>query len=58
MDVIKAIQNYVNKIVNDVSGMKVLLLDAETVTLLPFVLIRTAMNVRVAESSLIAHRRQ
>ncbi|KAI9333982.1 Sec1-like protein [Obelidium mucronatum] len=32
MDVSKAVQNYLNKMVQDVSGMKVLLLDNETVT--------------------------
>lgn len=31
MDVVKAIENYVEKIVNSVSGLKVLLLDDETV---------------------------
>ena len=31
MNVIKAIQNYVNKMIDSVSGMKVLLLDEETV---------------------------
>lgn len=33
MDVIKAIQHYVDKMINDVPGMKVLLLDMETVSL-------------------------
>jgi len=32
MDVLKAVQTYVNKMVGDVSGMKVLLLDAHTVS--------------------------
>jgi hypothetical protein len=31
MDVLKAVQNYIDKIVTKVSGMKVLLLDSETV---------------------------
>lgn len=31
MDVIKAVQNYVNKMIDEVPGMKVLLLDTETV---------------------------
>jgi hypothetical protein len=31
MDVIKAVQNYVNKMIDEVAGMKVLLLDTETV---------------------------
>jgi ribonuclease D len=30
MDVIKAVQNYVNKMIDEVGGMKVLLLDTET----------------------------
>jgi hypothetical protein len=34
MDVIKAIQNYVNKMIDSVSGMKVLLLDEETTPIL------------------------
>lgn len=33
MDVLKAVQTYVNKMVGDVPGMKVLLLDAHTVSL-------------------------
>jgi hypothetical protein len=32
MDVLKAVQTYVNKMVGDVAGMKVLLLDAHTVS--------------------------
>ena len=32
MDVVKAVQNYIYKMVNEVSGMKVLLLDNETVS--------------------------
>lgn len=31
MDVIKAIQHYADKMINDVPGMKALLLDTETV---------------------------
>lgn len=31
MDAIKAVQNYLNKMISDVTGMKVLLLDTETV---------------------------
>jgi vacuolar protein sorting-associated protein 45 len=34
MDAIKAIQNYVNKMIDSVSGMKVLLLDEETTPIL------------------------
>jgi hypothetical protein len=33
MDVIKAIQHYADKMINDVPGMKALLLDTETVML-------------------------
>jgi hypothetical protein len=33
MDVIKAIQHYADKMINDVPGMKALLLDTETVKL-------------------------
>ena len=32
MDVIKAIQHYADKIINNVTGMKALLLDTETVS--------------------------
>lgn len=32
MDVIKAIQHYADKMINDVPGMKALLLDTETVS--------------------------
>jgi len=31
MDVLKAVQVYINKMITEVSGMKVLLLDAHTV---------------------------
>ena len=31
MDVLKAVQTYVNKMITEVSGMKVLLLDSHTV---------------------------
>ncbi|KAJ3109675.1 vacuolar protein sorting-associated protein 45 [Phlyctochytrium planicorne] len=34
MDGIKSVQNYLNKMIQEVSGMKVLLLDAQTVSLL------------------------
>ena len=33
MDVLKAVQTYVNKMITEVTGMKVLLLDAHTVSL-------------------------
>jgi len=32
MDVLKAVQTYINKMITEVSGMKVLLLDAHTVS--------------------------
>ena len=35
MDVLKAVQTYVNKMITEVSGMKVLLLDSHTVCLGP-----------------------
>ena len=31
MDVVKAVQHYINRMLSDVSGMKILLLDGETV---------------------------
>ncbi|KAL1916515.1 uncharacterized protein VTP21DRAFT_5706 [Calcarisporiella thermophila] len=34
MDVLKAIQNYINKMLDDVSGMKVLLLDPQTTSII------------------------
>jgi hypothetical protein len=36
MDVIKAIQHYADKMINDVPGMKALLLDTETVNVIHF----------------------
>lgn len=36
MDVVKAIQHYVDKLISDVPGMKVLLLDTETVSNMTF----------------------
>lgn len=33
MDVIKAVQHYAEKMINDVPGMKALLLDTETVSM-------------------------
>lgn len=52
MDVIKAVQNYVNKMIDEVSDMKVLLLDTETASAkhnpcdrqTPVALIRTNFN--------------
>ena len=37
MDVVKAVQNYIHKIVNATTGIKVLLLDSHTVFPLLFV---------------------
>ncbi|RUS23094.1 Sec1-like protein [Endogone sp. FLAS-F59071] len=37
MDVIKSVQNYVSKMINDVTGMKVLLLDIETTPIVSLV---------------------
>ncbi|CAG8796170.1 28788_t:CDS:10, partial [Dentiscutata erythropus] len=46
MDVVKAVQNYINKMVNEVPGMKVLLLDAETTPIISNVM---------TQSSLLSH---
>ena len=35
MNVVRANQEYVNKMIGDVSGMKVLLLDKDTVSFIP-----------------------
>ncbi|CAM0134859.1 unnamed protein product [Umbelopsis sp. WA50703] len=49
MDVIKAVQNYVNKMIDEVPGMKVLLLDTETVVSL----VATQSNLLAKECYLI-----
>ena len=41
MDVVKAFQFYLNKMVSEVSGMKVLLLDSETVSKQAIILFKT-----------------
>ncbi|CAG8663819.1 393_t:CDS:10, partial [Acaulospora morrowiae] len=46
MDIVKAVQNYINKMVNEVTGMKVLLLDAETTPIISNVM---------TQSSLLSH---
>ncbi|KAJ3339600.1 vacuolar protein sorting-associated protein 45 [Gonapodya sp. JEL0774] len=46
LDLVKAVQNYVNKIVSDVQGMKVLLLDAETTPILSLVLTQSHLLTR------------
>ncbi|KAI9017038.1 Sec1-like protein [Gaertneriomyces semiglobifer] len=46
MDVPKAVQNYVNKMINEVTGMKVLLMDAETTSVISMVLTQTQLLQR------------
>ncbi|CAH1768277.1 14279_t:CDS:10, partial [Entrophospora sp. SA101] len=46
MDIVKAVQNYINKMINDVAGMKVLLLDSETTPIISNVM---------TQSSLLSH---
>ncbi|TPX77221.1 hypothetical protein CcCBS67573_g01533 [Chytriomyces confervae] len=46
MDVCKAVQNYLNKMVADVSGMKVLLLDAETTPVISTVVTQSQLLAR------------
>ncbi|CAG8559055.1 8133_t:CDS:10 [Ambispora leptoticha] len=43
MDVVKAVQNYVSKMVNEVSGMKVLLLDSETTPIISNVMTQSTL---------------
>ncbi|KAJ3300080.1 vacuolar protein sorting-associated protein 45 [Borealophlyctis nickersoniae] len=43
MDVIKSVQNYINKMISEVTGMKVLLLDAETTAIISVVLTQTQL---------------
>ncbi|KAI9283615.1 Sec1-like protein [Umbelopsis sp. AD052] len=51
MDVIKAVQNYVNKMIDEVAGMKVLLLDTETTPIVS--LVATQSNLLTKECYLI-----
>lgn len=46
MDVLKAVQNYLNKMIQDVSGMKVLLLDAETTPIISLVVTQSQLLAR------------
>ncbi|PKY46282.1 Sec1-like protein [Rhizophagus irregularis] len=46
MDIVKSVQNYINKMVNEVTGMKVLLLDSETTPIISNVM---------TQSSLLSH---
>jgi hypothetical protein len=58
MDVLKAVQVYINKMITEVSGMKVLLLDAHTVgsTSLSFVDRQTPIvSLVTTQSELLAH---
>ncbi|KAJ3031578.1 vacuolar protein sorting-associated protein 45 [Rhizophlyctis rosea] len=43
MDVIKSIQNYINKLTAEVTGMKVLLLDAETTAIISVVMTQSQL---------------
>ncbi|KAG9296244.1 hypothetical protein G9A89_014836 [Geosiphon pyriformis] len=43
MDVVKAVQNYISKMVNEVTGMKVLLLDSETTPIISNVMTQTIL---------------
>ncbi|KAJ3412362.1 vacuolar protein sorting-associated protein 45 [Chytridiales sp. JEL 0842] len=46
MDVIKSVQNYLNKMVQEVPGMKVLLLDAETTPIISIVVTQSQLLSR------------
>ncbi|KAJ3015577.1 vacuolar protein sorting-associated protein 45 [Thoreauomyces humboldtii] len=46
MDVIKAVQNYLNKMISEVTGMKVLLMDAETTSIISMVMTQTQLLQR------------
>ncbi|KAI9199556.1 Sec1-like protein [Polychytrium aggregatum] len=46
MDVIKSVQGYLNKMIQDVSGMKVLLLDGETTPIISMVVTQSQLLAR------------
>ncbi|TPX57222.1 hypothetical protein PhCBS80983_g03998 [Powellomyces hirtus] len=46
MDVTKAVQNYLNKMITEVTGMKVLLMDAETTSIISMVMTQTQLLQR------------
>ncbi|KAI8817099.1 Sec1-like protein [Fimicolochytrium jonesii] len=46
MDVIKAVQNYLNRMITEVTGMKVLLMDAETTAIISMVMTQTQLLQR------------
>ncbi|KAI8833728.1 Sec1-like protein [Chytridium lagenaria] len=46
MDVIKSVQNYLNKMIQEVSGMKVLLLDAQTTPIISVVVTQSQLLSR------------
>ncbi|KAI9088196.1 Sec1-like protein [Phlyctochytrium arcticum] len=46
MDAIKSIQNYLNKMITEVTGMKVLLLDADTTSIISMVMTQTQLLQR------------
>ena len=53
MDVVKAIQNYVHRMLTDASGMKVLLMDSETVGHLLMVVVVVEMFLAYEMVSLV-----
>lgn len=65
MDVLKAVQNYVTKMVTQTQGIKVLLLDTDTVRFTPLVLRREStdemdeqtpiISLAATQSSLLSH---
>ncbi|KAJ3145687.1 vacuolar protein sorting-associated protein 45 [Geranomyces variabilis] len=46
MDATKAVQNYLNKMISEVTGMKVLLMDAETTSIISMVMTQTQLLQR------------
>jgi vacuolar protein sorting-associated protein 45 len=56
MDVVKAVQGYISKIVNGTTGIKVLLLDSHTVLLILNKLTQTPIiSVATTQSTLLNH---
>jgi vacuolar protein sorting-associated protein 45 len=56
MDVVKAAQSYISKIVNGTTGIKVLLLDSHTVLLFRKKLTQTPIiSVATTQSTLLNH---
>ncbi|CAO3610785.1 unnamed protein product [Cunninghamella echinulata] len=48
MDIVKSVQHYVNKMVDDVSGMKTLLLDIETTPIVSLVATQSTLLTKNA----------